>query len=203
MSASGRERFAGWITGIGTTSGVRVVIGQWPDSPFGAFSDVMLQDDGGVRTLLAPTAEIAEFISQTYVFDEVKVVTVTVGAVGRTCVLTAGELHLVWTIGARTLLGRLLSLPPRRVTTAPAWCRTADPAARLLMRGVRTAGSARDGRREFYGAFDQHAVTSAAGTWAGRSLGALRPVDRPVTFGFGSTPRRPSRTAVVTTVMPG
>ena len=37
-----RERFEGQIAGLGSTSGVRVVVGHWARSPFGAFTDAMV-----------------------------------------------------------------------------------------------------------------------------------------------------------------
>ena len=51
------DRFEGHIAGIGTTSGTRLVIGRWDTSPFGSFTDVMLEDAAGRRTLLAPGQE--------------------------------------------------------------------------------------------------------------------------------------------------
>ena len=39
---SGRHRFTGAIAGVGSRSGVRVVVGTWRTSPLGAFADVML-----------------------------------------------------------------------------------------------------------------------------------------------------------------
>ncbi|HSO64159.1 MAG TPA: hypothetical protein VLQ78_03575, partial [Ornithinibacter sp.] len=62
-------------------------------------------------------------------------------------------------------------------------------------------GAARAGRREFYGATDLHTVTSITGSFDGIALGDLRPVDPPCRFGFSSTPRRPSVTDVVTTIV--
>ena len=52
-------RFDGWIAGLGTSSGTRIVVGHWPGSPFGPFSDVMLERPDGERVLLAPTRETA------------------------------------------------------------------------------------------------------------------------------------------------
>ena len=75
-----------------------------------------------------------------------------------------------------------------------------DPVARVVLRGVRTRGTARAGRREFYAATDLHRVTEVRGSFDGADLGALAPVDPPCTFGFGSTPRTPSVTTLVTTV---
>jgi hypothetical protein len=36
-----RDRFHGRIAGVGSTSGIRVVIGPWAASPLGAFTDAM------------------------------------------------------------------------------------------------------------------------------------------------------------------
>jgi hypothetical protein len=65
---------------------------------------------------------------------------------------------------------------------------------------VRATGSAGGGRREWYGARDQHRLTAVVGTLDGADLGGLAPVDPPVQFGFGSVPRMPTDVRVVTTV---
>ncbi|MBO1767931.1 MULTISPECIES: hypothetical protein [unclassified Allobranchiibius] len=196
-----RARFHGTITGIGTTSGVRVVVGQWRDTPYGSFDDVMLQTSEGHRRLLAPTAQVAEFIEQTYEFDEVSITPVTVVTDGETVRLTADDLSIAWAVGRRTAIGRLLRAVPARLATAPAWSRLIDPVARVVMRGVRTAGTARAGRREFYGARDMHELVRVSGEYAGRDLGELAPVSPAVSFGFGSAPARPAVTTIVTTVI--
>ena len=67
------ERFRGQILGVGSTSGVRVVVGRWLESPFGSFADAMIERPDGHRVLLAPSAEAAEFVASTYTFDEVRV----------------------------------------------------------------------------------------------------------------------------------
>ena len=84
---------------------------------------------------------------------------------------------------------------------SPAFATLADPVARVAMRGVRTRGMARAGRREFYGATDLRAVTGLTGALDGIPLGDLAPVDPACRFGFSSTPRRPSVTDVVTTIV--
>ena len=55
----------------------------------------------------------------------------------------------------------------------------------------------------FDGAHDVHDLTSLVASWTGTDLGDLRPVTPPVRFGFGSTPARPSVTAVTTTILSG
>jgi hypothetical protein len=69
-----------------------------------------------------------------------------------------------------------------------------------VLSGVHTRGTAGNGRREFYGATDVHRITSLNGSWQGADLGSLAPVSPEPGFGFGSTPRTPSVTTIVTTV---
>jgi len=202
MSQHPRQRFDGSIAGVGTTSGVRVVVGRWEVSPLGRFADVMLADPDGTRWLLAPSREVADLVSTTYHFDRVEVGEVTVRSDpdGDWWDVTAPGLELTFSIGSRAPLGWLLRLVPRRLATSPAWARVTDPVARLVLRGVRTRGTAGAGRTESYGATDLHRVGSATGTWHGHDLGELAPVAPEPGFGFGSTPRSPSVTRLVTTI---
>jgi len=187
-----RHRFSGTITGIGTTSGRRVVVGQWRSSAFGAFADVMTEDATGHRTLLAPTQEIADFVASTYWFDEVRVVPVLCAGTS----VDAGPLSLTYAVGGRTLLGRLLALTP----ATPWFAALVDPVARIVLRGVRTRVRARKGDREWYAARDQRRVVEATVTWAGQDCGPLTDITPPVRFGPGSTPPHPSVVSVVSIV---
>ncbi|KRE98110.1 hypothetical protein ASG88_18270 [Nocardioides sp. Soil777] len=195
-----RERFAGRIAGVGSASGVRVVVGRWDDGPWGAFADLMVEDATGHRVLVAPDERVRDFVAATYTFDEVVLAPVEVTDTAHGWHVASRPLDLDLTVGGPTLLGTLLGLVPRRVATSPAWCTLTDPVARVVLRGVRTRGTAGQERREWYGATSVRAVTSLRGTWRGEDLGALAPVDPPCRFGFSSTPRRPSVTAVVTTI---
>jgi hypothetical protein len=94
-----------------------------------------------------------------------------------------------------------LGAAPRGLATAPTWISAIDVVARRVLPGVRTRGSAGQGRREYYAALDQHALTGARISWEGADQGGLAPVDPPVRFGFGSTPRTPSLVRVVTLVV--
>ncbi|MFE9251347.1 hypothetical protein [Streptomyces sp. NPDC007088] len=195
----GRLLFDGWIAGVGTTSGTRLVLGHWPRSPFGPFSDVMVQDADGRRTLFAPSQRVAEFVAATYTFDRVRVVPVAVDVAGARWSVTAGPLRLWLTVGRRTPLGRLLCVVPARLARSRRWARLCDGPARLLP-GVRTLGSAGAGRREWYGARDLHSLRSVRAELDGRDLGAPGPLSPPVTFGFGSAPRTPALVRVCSTV---
>lgn len=195
-----RAVFDGWILGVGTTSGTRVVVGHWPRSPLGALSDVMVQRPDGRRVLLAPSPAAAEFIATTYAFDEVRVLDVAVDRPdARTWAVDAGPLRLRVTTGRRPPLGWLLRAVPPPLARTPAWVGLLDRPARLLT-GLRTTGSAGDGRTEWYGVQDLHVVTALTASWDGEPLGAPATVRPPVTFGFGSVPPRPSLARVTTTV---
>ena len=63
--------FTGSIAGLGPAAGVRLVVGVWAESPFGAFADVMVQTRDDHRILLAPNSRVADFIASTYAFDQV------------------------------------------------------------------------------------------------------------------------------------
>lgn len=197
------DRFDGWIAGLGTAAGLRAVVGHWPRSPLGAFTDVMVEHPDGHRVLLAPSDAVAEFVSGTYLFDEVRVVPVQARAQGPRWEVRAGPLALTFTVGRRPPLGLLLRAVPRVLATSPRWIAVIDVVARAVLPGVRTRGSAGGGREEFYAALDLHRVTAVTARWDGADQGALAPVTPPVRFGFGSTPRAPSLTRVLTLVRQG
>jgi hypothetical protein len=193
-------RFDGAIAGIGTASGVRLVAGLWPRSPFGSIADVMIERADGSRILLAPTREAATFIAATYRFDEVRVEPTELRIDGRRWRVSSPSLELRLDVGRRTALGQLLLLVPPPLARARWWARLLDPIARRVLRGVRTVGTAGGGRREYYAALDEHRVVAVQAALDGEPLGALRDVTPPVRFGFGSTPSRPSLVRVTTTV---
>ena len=192
--------FDGDITGVGTQSGHRLVIGRWRQSPFGPFADVMHEAPGGHRRLLAPSAPIADFVAATYQFDHVEVTPVSAERDGDGLRVVAGDLIVAIDVGPRTGLGLLLRVVPRPLARARWWCTAIDPLARSVMKGVRTRGTAGGGRTEWYGATDQRRVVAVRATLGGRDLGALTDVDPPVRFGFSSAPTTPSLVEVCTTI---
>jgi hypothetical protein len=177
-----------------------VVVGRWTDTPLGEFGDAMVETAAGHRVLLAPCQDVADFIGATYSFDEVRLEPFAVNGDGERWRVRSPSLRLELSVGGRTTLGAALRLVPRRVAESPAWCALTNPVARVALRGVRTRGTAGGDRREWYGATDVHRVVSMTGSLDGDDLGQLAAVDPPCRFGFSSTPRSPSVTAVVTTV---
>jgi hypothetical protein len=85
-----RWQFTGWIAGLGTASGHRVVIGHWHSSPYGVVTDVMVEDPAGHRTLCAPTPQLAESLTAAYRFHDVQVAPCRVRRSGRCWRVQAG-----------------------------------------------------------------------------------------------------------------
>ena len=192
--------FDGWIAGLGTAAGTRIVIGRWPRSPFGPIADVMIETAAGHRHLIAPRPEVADFIAATYTFDEVEIAKVGVTAHRREWSISAGALSVAFELGRRRPLGVLLRAVPPPLARQPFWISGIDRPARLLLPGVRTTGSAGNGRREWYGAQDLQPITAAVAWLDGQDLGGLAQIDPPVRFGFGSVPPEPALVRVTTTV---
>jgi hypothetical protein len=197
------QRFDGAIAGIGTASGIRLVVGMWPVSPFGSVVDAMIERTDGSRLLIAPRPDVAAFIAATYNFDEVRIEPTSLQIVGRSWTIAAASLRVSIHTGRRTATGQLLSLVPRPLARSRWWCRAIDPIARRVRPGVRTFGTAGNGRREYYCALDEHSLTHVSAELDGADLGQLRAVTPPVRFGFGSTPSTPSLVRVTTLIEVG
>ncbi|MFG2025986.1 hypothetical protein [Streptomyces sp. NPDC048825] len=195
-----RLRFDGWIAGIGTSSGTRLVLGHWQRSPFGPFSDVMIERADGERLLLAPSHRTADFVGGTYTFDTVRVVPVDVSVADDTWTVTAGPLDVRFTTGRRGVPGLMLRAVPEALAARPAWAALSNWPAHLMPTHVRTRGRAGVGRREWYGVRDMRPVGVVSAVFEGHDLGVMAPVEPPVRFGFGSVPRKPTLTRVTTTV---
>lgn len=196
----GGLRFDGWIAGLGTAVGLRVVVGHWTSSPLGPFTDVMVEQPDGHRVLLAPKPTVAGFVAGTYQFDDVRTVGVSVTVDGPRWQITAPPVEVTFEVGGRPTLGLLLRAVPRWVATSPRWIAAIDRVVRRVLPGVRTRGSAGGGREELYAALDLHRITGARVVWDGVDQGGLAPVMPPVRFGFGSTPPTPSLVRMITLI---
>lgn len=199
-----RISFTGHIAGVGTSGGTRLVLGCWVRTPRGPFADVMVAQPDGRRVLLAPDPWVAEFVAATYTFDDVQLVPVSVERTGTGrdshWQVSAGPLAWSFTVGARDPLGCLLRSVPVVVGRSLTFARVTDLVARCILPGVRTLGSAGNDRTEWYAATDLHRILASAASWGGTDLGALTEVNPPPDFGFGSTPKRPTVTALTSVV---
>lgn len=192
--------FDGHIAGLGTGSGLRAVVGLWTQSPFGSFTDAMVQLPSGHRILLAPSVEAAGFISAVYNFDETCIVPLASEHGAGQLAVDAGPLRIRARLGSRTRLGAVARLVPRALAVHPRWLRAVNPIAGRIIPGVRTAGTAKGGRREYYGVTDLHRIDSATVSWGGADAGPLTAIRPAVSFGFSSVPPEPSLARVRTTI---
>lgn len=183
MSRVPRTSMRGIIVSTGFASGHRFVVGHWREGPLGPMTDIMWAAPDGRRTLLAPSAEVADFITSVYAFDAVLLGPVAVVEAGRGLDLVTERVQL------RLQAGRAVRIPVRR----PAWFTryVEGPIARASM-GVRTYGTSPTGVREWYRADAYRRLVAATGSIDGADLGAMAPVDPPARFGFSEPPRRPS-----------
>ncbi|MDO5724577.1 MAG: hypothetical protein Q4P33_09330 [Flaviflexus sp.] len=195
------HRFTGHIAAAGHGDNV-LVLGAWHTSPFGAFADVMIRHADGVRELIAPTDEVAAFVSTTYSFDLVQVAPLRLARSSTTAHsqwrLRAGDLSWSFQVGQRSPLGLLLTAQPPVLRQTEAYSRLINPIARRWM-NVSTWGSAGQGRTEWYAATDLHEIASSQATYAGADLGAIGEVADPG-FGFSPPPPTPSLTALTSCV---
>ena len=195
-----RLAFTGHIAGAGTGSGLRIVVGAWDQSPFGAFTDVMLQTFDDERVLLAPDDTVSEFVASTYHFDRVEVGEVSADLGADHLSVTTATFAARIGIGAPAPIDRLLRLVPRRLATSPRWLRVIDPVAARVVSGVHTYGTAGNGRTEYYGVRRSRRITAIDGHYRGQPFGGLAPLQPPVRFGFSSAPSSPQIVAVTTTI---
>jgi hypothetical protein len=181
----GRYELVGAICSAGFASGDRFVVGLWKDSPLGAMTDVMWARPDGERVLLAEVRPVADLITAIYRFDRVELVPIDSRFDGRQLELTAGSLSLAMQGGPgwRLPLGRV----------RPRWfTRWVEGAIARPLLGVRTFGVSPTQVRQWYRSEEYRPVVEARARVSGADLGALRPIDVPVRFGFTGPPRRPS-----------
>lgn len=179
----------GAIAGFGFSSGNRVVVGDWVESPIGPFCDVMWAEPDDHRTLIASSEQAAAFISAIYAFDA------TVVEPDLSVTRSASRFGVRWSSAELDLrLGRAVRFPTR-----PRWVteRIERPIAEALL-GVFTTGLSPTGVKETYRADRIQRITDGWGVVGGTDLGRLGPPKPATNFGFTEPPPFPS----VTTIRP-
>lgn len=140
----------------------------------------------GERRLVAPTDEVAAFVSAVYGFDRTIVSPLEASLDGKRLHVRAPQLGL--DLGVEAGAGWRIPFPWR-----PPWFTrfVEAPVARRLL-GVTAYGVSPSGVQEWYRADVWRPLVSGRATLDDRDLGALGPIDPPVRFGFSDPPRRPS-----------
>ena len=133
--------FRGRITSSGFESGDSLVIGDWTESPLGAFTNIMWSKPDGSRVLLSPSPEHADFVSSLYYFDEVVVTEIIVNRNRKTVSIKTDCLQVSMSWGVS------FPLPIPR----PLWfISSIENLFGKTIFGSSTYGIARDGSREWY-----------------------------------------------------
>ncbi|MFN2607842.1 MAG: hypothetical protein ABR511_08090 [Acidimicrobiales bacterium] len=177
------------------------MVGHWATSPLGPITDLMWASPDGERLLVAPSAEVAAFVSAVYGFDRTVVSPLHAGTDGGRwpsagVAPTVHSLHVTAPdlgLDLRLEAGAGWRIPFPRPAWFTRWVE--GPVARALL-GVRTYGVSPTGVREWYRTDVYRRVTAGRATVGGRDLGPLGPVRPAVGFGFSEPPRRPSLVAV-------
>jgi hypothetical protein len=194
-----RDLFEGCIAGAGFASGDAVIVGAWRASPFGTFVDVMWRRPDGERVLLAPTPAIANYVAALYRFDRVEVTGITGGWDGESVAVEAGGLRIRLQAGHRGAQSWLFALRPRVLRRRPWWVQVEERLARPVIgrviggaQGVRAAGIAPGGQREYYSVDDYRRVVAGELTVGGRDAGALRCLPADLGVGLSAFPTVPA-----------
>ncbi len=205
----GLHRFSGLIAAAGWASGEQVVVGLWRRSPLGPLVDVMWVRPDGERVLLAPREEVRAYVASLYRFERTEVVAIRGGWSGRHVTVTAGPLELTLRPGRRDWRSWLFALRPLPLRRSPRWIAVEDrlvaPLGGLLLGGVdgvRLAGRAPGGQREWYGIDDYRALTGGALRVDGRDAGALADLRGDLGVGLSAFPTRPALVNVTTLIEP-
>lgn len=180
------ERLAGTITALGTSSGHRLVVGAWQESPIGRFADVMWALPDGTRRLLAPDDHVASYVAGIYRFEETEIVDFKWRADPRSLEIVAGPIEIT---AAASGGGRVRIARPWWFTRG-----VEGPIARRWM-GVATHGVSPLGVEEWYQARAWRWINDAQVRIHGElnDIAAPRP---PLGVGFSEPPLRPSITDV-------
>lgn len=187
----GRTAITGTISSVAFASGDQFVVGCWPQSPIGPFSDIMWLDAEDRRTLITASETAAEFITDIYSFDKVQVESLETECDGAAMEARTADLHI------RLSGGRSTKIPFTRPLAFTRYIEA--PVARRLM-GVEVYGLSPTGVREWYQATGWRWVRSAVAFREEQELGELAEFNRPMNVGFSNPPKRSALVSLQVTI---
>ena len=175
--------FVGRITSTGFSTGDRIVIGDWRESPLGSFTNVMWAKPDGSRVLLSPSERHAEYVSELYNFEDVRVTEIVVERGRKGVSIDGGGLAI------KISWGTPFPIPFWR----PLWFIASFEAlfGRILF-GTRTHGITKNGRREWYSVRSLSRILNAEASFEGVDLGERKEFEIDACFGFSEPPSMPA-----------
>ncbi len=177
------EIFTGRITSTGFSSGDRIVIGDWHESPIGSFTNIMWAKPDGTRVLLSPSEEHAKYVSALYNFESVEITDIVVDRTHRGISIEGGGLSvdISW--------GIALPIPIWR----PLWfIATIEAFFAKVIFGTKTHGRTKNNRREWYSIRSISRVLRAEASFDGNELGGSENFAINACFGFSEPPSMPA-----------
>jgi len=176
------EIFKGRVISSGFQTGDMVVIGDWRESPHGAFTNLMWAKPDGTRVLIAPSEELGDFVSSLYSFEKVIVSPMEIERTEKSIEVKCdlGRVYMQW--------GMTIPLPFSRSRWFIA--NIEAPFARLFF-GTKTHGTTRNGRKEWYHVRGLSRMKSVELELDGRSTKQMTGMAPSACFGFSNPPRMP------------
>ena len=180
--------FKGRISSCAFTSGDRVVIGDWHESPLGRFTDIMWANKDGKRTLVAPNQDVADYVNSMYEFEETIIEDISINNSERQLSLNSATMNfeLKWDKGWPIPFKRSLF-----------FIATVELFFAKLFFGTKTHGTTNNQRKEWYAIDRVSKIKSASGRINGQDLGDMTNMS-PCKFGFSEAPKKPSSCEVRT-----
>jgi uncharacterized membrane protein len=184
--------FKGRITSSGFSSGDRIVVGAWNESPFGEFTDIMWAKPDGQRVLIAPNQEVADYVDAMYSFDQIEIQDINIkhGENNLSVDCNSMKLEFEWNRGFRIPFKRSLF-----------FIATVELFFAKLFFGTRTHGVTKNHRKEWYAIDRVSKITNAEALISGQNLGRMSSMSEPCKFGFSEAPKKPSSCEVRTHIL--
>jgi hypothetical protein len=182
--------FSGRITSSSFSSGDVIVVGYWQQSPFGVFCDIMWSKPDGTNVLIAPTSEVANYVSEMYDFDEIITTDVETIINDKNFRVNTEFMELDFNLGFG------LSHP---LFMRPLWfVATIEYIFGRLFSGTKTHGSGNNCKEEWYVVDRYDTIKDSTAVIEGIDLGDCCKRTRSAKFGFSEAPIRPASVKVRT-----
>ena len=181
--------FEGEIFSSGFDSGDRIVIGNWKNSPFGEFTDIMWAKPNGEKVLIAPNEGILDFIASMYSFDNTIISEFEIEESTNHIIVKNSEIvcELKWNRGIKIPLNR------------PLWfISSIEYIFGLILFKTKTHGITKNKKQEWYAVKKISKLEEIKIIINGENLGKMRNFEPKAGFGFSEPVKKPSVVSVKT-----